>query len=161
MIEIERKFIVDLQHVDLSKADAVLHIEQAYLLRADSGSTRVRRQYEYKFGNAINKVVQLTIKRKINSISNREINVNIDEEQFNSLLSIRDGHVINKTRYVFAVGDLKWELDVFENTSKGLVIAEVELPSMTYEIKYMPTWIDLTKEVSEDPKYKNVNLASL
>jgi CYTH domain-containing protein len=48
------------------------------------------------------------------------------------------------------------ELDVFKGAHKGLIIAELELEDENTEIN-LPDWIE--KEVSDDPRYYNSNLA--
>ena len=50
----------------------------------------------------------------------------------------------------------RWELDVFEGANNGLVIAEIELVDADEEIE-LPEWVGA--EVSDDPKYYNLNLA--
>jgi CYTH domain-containing protein len=51
---------------------------------------------------------------------------------------------------------LTWEIDEFAGENQGLIVAEVELTdeNQTFEV---PDWID--KEVSDDSRYYNVNLA--
>ena len=48
-----------------------------------------------------------------------------------------------------------WEIDLFQGDNEGLVLAEVELESATQQFS-LPSWIG--EEVSEDPRYFNVNL---
>ena len=60
-----------------------------------------------------------------------------------------------KKRYCLKQGELTWEIDVFEGNLSGLIIAEIELPSIetTFEL---PQWIE--EEVTMDPNYLNANL---
>ena len=64
--------------------------------------------------------------------------------------------IIAKTRYLIEVGGKTWELDVFEEENKGLVIAEIELNSEeeTFEL---PVWAK--REVSHLKEYRNNFLA--
>jgi len=48
-----------------------------------------------------------------------------------------------------------WEVDVFEGSNKGLVVAEVELDSED-EAFSLPRWV--TQEVTDDVRYFNSNL---
>ena len=48
-----------------------------------------------------------------------------------------------------------WEVDVFEWSNKGLLVAEVELDSEK-ETFSLPNWV--TQEVTDDIRYFNSNL---
>ena len=69
--------------------------------------------------------------------------------------------VIHKERHVFPTGfdALKWEIDFFRGENEGLVIAELEMPKKNYVLKRKrrPAW--LGEEVTDDPRFKNKNLA--
>jgi adenylate cyclase len=51
-----------------------------------------------------------------------------------------------------------WDIDVFHGDNEGLILAEIELadPAEPFE---RPAWIG--KEVSDDSRYYNANLASV
>jgi adenylate cyclase len=51
-----------------------------------------------------------------------------------------------------------WEVDVFEGANAGLVVAELELAD-EHEAFPRPAW--LGDEVSDDPRYYNMNLAQV
>lgn len=63
--------------------------------------------------------------------------------------------LIEKIRYRVEWGGLIWEIDEFDGVNKGLILAEVELSEETQQIE-LPMWIG--KEVSDDPRYFNINL---
>lgn len=65
--------------------------------------------------------------------------------------------LVEKTRYKEKLGAHVWEIDVFHGDNAGLVVAEIELADPD-EVFVRPPW--LGKEVSEDPRYYNANLAS-
>jgi len=48
-----------------------------------------------------------------------------------------------------------WTIDIFEGENSGLVVAEIELKKEKEKFS-LPPWV--TKEVSNDPRYYNVNL---
>ncbi|MGD8616310.1 MAG: adenylate cyclase, partial [Gammaproteobacteria bacterium] len=52
-------------------------------------------------------------------------------------------------------GEQVWEVDVFEGANAGLVIAEIELGDEQQPFA-RPDW--LGREVSDDPRYYNMNL---
>ena len=63
--------------------------------------------------------------------------------------------IIEKTRYKIPMGDFVWEIDEFFGVNKGLIVAEIELPSEDTPFE-KPDWIG--DEVSGDPRYFNSNL---
>jgi adenylate cyclase len=65
--------------------------------------------------------------------------------------------LIEKVRYVLAVGAHTWEIDVFEGDNAGLVVAEIELRRED-EAFERPEWIG--DEVTDDPRYFNSNLVA-
>ena len=65
--------------------------------------------------------------------------------------------LIEKVRYVLAVGAHTWEIDVFEGDNAGLVVAEIEL-SYEEEAFEKPDWVG--NEVTDDPRYFNSNLVA-
>ena len=65
--------------------------------------------------------------------------------------------IIEKTRCLVSQGELYFEVDVFEGDHKGLVLAEIELPSETAKVK-LPSWIG--KEVTGQKAYYNSYLSS-
>lgn len=72
--------------------------------------------------------------------SNYEIEGDISEETFSSILDGRVVPHIRKTRYVWEDAQgLEWETDEFEGRLAGLVLVEVELES-DQEIDELPPW---------------------
>ena len=63
--------------------------------------------------------------------------------------------LIEKTRYIVEHEGFEWEVDVFEGDNAGLVVAEVELPSIDVRPP-LPDWTG--REVSDDLRYYNVSL---
>jgi adenylate cyclase len=68
----------------------------------------------------------------------------------------RQGGLIDKTRYGVMYEGRLFEVDVFGDKLAGLVVAEVELESEA-DVVEIPPWAG--KEVSDDPRYFNSNLA--
>ena len=62
---------------------------------------------------------------------------------------------VDKTRYIVEQGKFKWEIDEFYEENQGLLVAEIELED-EQEVFEKPEWIG--EEVTEDPRYYNVNL---
>ena len=86
-----------------------------------------------------------------------EYNLPLTAKAFAHLLPKCDGRIIEETRYRFPVEghpDLTAELDLFSGDLKGLVILEVEFPSVEAAVGFEPpSWFG--KEVTNDPAYHN------
>ena len=65
--------------------------------------------------------------------------------------------LIEKVRYVLAVGAHTWEIDVFEGDNAGRGVAEIELRRED-EAFETPEWVG--DEVTDDPRYFNSNLVA-
>lgn len=69
--------------------------------------------------------------------------------------------IVEKVRHEIPAGfdGLKWEVDVFSGVNAPLVMAEIEMPSKGYalEAHAWPDWVG--PEVTDDPRFKNKNLA--
>lgn len=69
--------------------------------------------------------------------------------------------IIVKDRFTIAAGfdGLHWEIDFFRKDNAPLVVVEIEMPAKRYPLKSqrLPEW--LGKEVTNDPRFKNSNLA--
>lgn len=165
MLEIERKFLVDKDKIDITKSNYKVFIQQGYLLRADTGSCRVRTEIVAHVDAEINDISnQITsyvmVKQKVSENSNQEIVFPITFSEAVELLEFNCTQpVINKIRYVFIIGKLKWEVDFFQNHKEGLVMAEIELQNLSEEEKnnlQIPDWV--IKEVTGEAEYYNVNM---
>jgi len=87
-----------------------------------------------------------------------EIEEETTREVFEQLWPLTEGRRVCKRRHYVPDGDLIWELDEF--LDRELVLAEVELPSVGFEVE-PPGWLQpvLLREVTGEPDYLNVNLA--
>lgn len=145
-LEIERKFRVvgdDWRRLAVSRR----RIRQAYLSMGGRTSIRVRIDTS---------TATLTIKTARPGAERREYEYAIPIAEAEELLLQREGEIITKVRYVVAVGELLWEIDVFDGENAGLVIAEVELADADQPIEPQP-W--LGEEVTHDRRYYNADLA--
>ncbi len=145
-IEIERKFLVKNERWrDCAISSSVL--KQGYLANQNNASVRVR----IARGKAY-----LNIKSKTLGIKRSEYEYQIPVEDADEMLQqLAEQPLISKTRYHVQHGDHVWELDVFDGENSGLVVAEIELKS-EHETFELPDWAG--EEVSDDPRYYNVNL---
>lgn len=147
-MEIERKFVPAQLPPDLTRWQAT-KMTQAYL--CTDPVIRIRREGDSYL---------LTCKGR-GLMAREEYNLPLSEQAFFSLLPKCDGRIIHKTRYrapVELAPSLTAELDLFEGELEGLVILEVEFPSVEDANSFIPpAWYG--EEVTENPAYHNASLS--
>ena len=145
-VEIERKFLLK----NDSWRDNVIRshvLKQGYLASSPLPTVRVRTSDDKAF---------LTIKGRTEGISRVEFEYEIPSDEAIEMLKLSAQTPIEKTRYIVQANGHTWEIDVFEGSNAGLVLAEVELDSEDEKIE-LPDWIDI--EVTSDPRYYNSALS--
>jgi CYTH domain-containing protein len=156
-MEIERKFLV--KSYDIPNGSISNNIVQGYIFDDGECSSRIR--IKTNDNNQKSQLSVLTIKKKISDIKRHEYEFDIPIDKAIRMLDHICKYKLTKTRYVVDYDqnkDLYWEIDVFDDENKGLVIAEIELRDENYPIVF-PSWIEIETEVTNDPKYLNSNLA--
>lgn len=149
MIEIERKFRVK-NTTFLENIKTSFKITQGYLNSDKNRTVRVR----IKDSQGV-----ITIKgvSSDNGLSRFEWEKEISYEDAVQLMSLCEGFVIDKTRFIVPFGEVVFEVDVFGGANKGLIIAEVELQSEN-QIFEKPDW--LGEELTGDERYYNAYLSN-
>ncbi len=145
-IEIERKFLL----ANEDWRQTVLRsnrIRQGYLGKIDKASVRIR--VEGAQANINVKSATLGMRRM-----EYEYSIPLDEAE-EMLEQLCEHPQIDKTRYIVEQAGHTWEIDEFYGDNEGLLVAEIELGSED-EIFEKPLWAG--EEVTEDPRYYNVNL---
>ena len=146
-IEIERKFLV-VGEGWRDHVEAETRLVQGYLSEEARTTVRVRIRGETAW---------LTLKGATQGISRLEFEYPIPVADAEILLrELAVSPLIEKTRYHVRHERHLWELDVFTGANAGLVLAELELTAVDEDFE-RPDW--LGAEVSDDPRYFNVNLA--
>lgn len=145
-LEIERKFLVDTEKLPVQILTDGEKIFQGYLCVEPARTVRIRTKGKRGF---------LTIKSANVGIVRKEFEYQIPIEDALELLKLCP-HVLEKIRYKIEHAGKIWEVDVFAGKYTDLILAEVELTAAD-EVVEFPAWID--KEVSDDPRYFNSNLA--
>lgn len=146
-VEIERKFLVDLG-AWRPQGPGVLY-RQGYLSPQKERAVRVRIAGDEAF---------LTIKGTAEKFTRLEFEYPIPLDDAAILLErLCERPLVEKTRHKEMFGDRLWEIDVFHGENEGLILAEIEV-SAEDETFERPPWTG--KEVSEDPRYFNVNLSA-
>jgi len=146
--EIERKFLVKRQPPDLERYRN-REIEQGYLAaQRDGRQLRLR-----KAGNRYS----LTFKRGRGTIR-EEWEIELTPAQFEQLWPATGGCRLRKRRYDVPFGQFVIEVDIYDGSNKGLIVAEVEFDSLEQCRDFQPPdW--LGREVSGQSRYSNVKLA--
>lgn len=145
-IEIERKFLVTtVPNLKNYKSE---HILQGYLSTDKNNEIRVRQKGEEYFK---------TVKKIYESGYREEVEEYITKDEFDKAWPKTKGKQVKKTRYYIPYQNQTIELDVYDNND--LVTAEVEFSQESEVEKFSPpSWFGA--DVTNDPKYKNANLAS-
>jgi len=99
----------------------------------------------------------LTIKGEAKGISRPEFEYEIPKADAAEMQkTICRDSLVEKTRYKVPFAGLTWEVDEFAGANKGLVVAEVELPSADHPVT-LPPWVGA--DVSQDKRYTNAELS--
>lgn len=148
--EVERKYLVPAVP-NTVQAWTATEVRQGYLaIQEDSTEVRIRdREGTY----------WLTVKRG-KGLERQEEEVRLTAEQFEALWPLTDGRRVQKTRYAGTVEGQPVEVDIYRGALRGLVIAEVEFPSVSVGIAFEPpSWFG--EEVTDEDRFKNQQLATL
>ncbi|HFD80304.1 MAG TPA: CYTH domain-containing protein [Gammaproteobacteria bacterium] len=146
-IEIERTFLVRDERWR-QDADGGEYYSQGYLSSDPQNCIRVRIAGERAW---------LGIKRATSALRRLEYEYPIPLQDAREILEqIVPRERIDKWRYHVPWGKHLWEIDVFDKANAGLVVAEIELQDEDEDFE-RPPW--LGQEVSDDPRYYNMNLA--
>ena len=145
-MEIERKYLIHNIPFDLNDYPH-REIEQAYL-NVDP-VIRIRRKDNDYF---------LTYKSK-GLLAREEYDLPLNAESYAHLLEKADGNILTKTRYEIPLGDhLIIEMDIFHGKFEGLILAEVEFPSLEEANSFSPPEY-FGEDVTFSTEYQNSTLS--
>ena len=155
-LEIERKFLIEMPDKSALKAhDArIKDMLQTYLIPAENETARVRMIRE---GDSVSYVK--TVKRRISNLSHFEDEREISLSEYENELKNRDTSkkTIEKTRYCIDFAAHTLEIDVYPFWTDRAVL-EIELSSEDESFD-IPDYLKVIKEITDDGRYKNTNLA--
>ncbi len=146
-LEIERKFLINIEKWNAIQKPKGEFILQGYLLTDPDKTIRVR-QTATK--------ATLTIKGLTSGASRSEFEYEIPKTDAELLLAEFSMSSVAKIRYTILFNGKVWEVDAFLNDNAGLFIAEIELTAENEEF-VIPDWIE--KEVTGDKRYYNSYLS--
>lgn len=156
-LEIERKFLIRMPDTETLRAhsERFIDIEQIYLLPdKGGGSCRVRRS---RCGEE--EKLYFTEKIFVTHVTRVEREREITHEEWDELLRRADParRPIVKRRWCVPYGGHTLEIDVFPFWDDR-AFCEAEL-SAEDEALSLPPWVEVIREVTEDPRYTNSALA--
>ncbi len=149
-VEIERKYLLS-GLPEAARVVTPIVIDQGWL-PGERLQERVRRIRDVD-GERYSRTVKLG-----RGVERLEVEEAADRDLFEALWPLTEGRRVSKLRYRIPEGDLVWEIDRFRDPE--LVLAEVELPDAEV-VPDLPAWLApyVTREVTGEPEYVNVNLA--
>lgn len=146
-MEIERKYLVTTPPAGYLSWPC-REIEQAYL--CTEPVVRIRRE---------DSAYYLTYKSK-GLLAREEYNLPLTGDAYAHLLAKADGIILTKHRYIKPIegSSLTIELDVFSGKYEGLMLAEVEFPSLEEAKSFVPPcWFG--EDVTMSGEYQNSRLS--
>jgi len=156
--EIERKWLIDFDKIpyDINSLFGVTaRVKQTYI--CFDPEIRVR-EYSELDGGVYGH--EMTIKTNLSEdgLIRDEVNIGINQEQYDNMMKKQEGNTINKIRYQFFADGQLIAIDVFEGDLKGLVYMEIEFANKEESDAFgNPSWV--IKDITNDIRYKNGHLA--
>ncbi len=156
-LEIERKYLIE--YPDIAELESLpncrrIEISQTYLTAPDGEERRVRQR-----GSDGHYMYYETIKKKISSLKRVEVERRLSQSEYLRLLMEADPEKrpIRKTRYCLTEGHRCYEIDVYPFWNDRAIV-EVELSDENEQVA-LPRRFKLIRDVTDDPSYKNSELA--
>lgn len=146
-VEIERKWVIDALP-DITGLKRVQIIQGYLVIHPNGDEVRLRRK-----GDALIQSV-----KRGSGLARSEIETTLTQQQFDTLWPATEGRRIEKTRFQIPHGDVTIEMDVYSGSLLGLIVAEVEFPSVEAAESFVaPEWF--REEITHNQSFKNQNLA--
>ncbi len=144
----------------------LIHIPDISYLDKLGGCSKVKMTLTYLNGSSEKCDIKLLLRdedgqkfyQKIIKGNNQKSTISLSAEEYIDELDNKmvDRNPIIKYRYSFIYHSVYYKIDIFED--KDFSILEVDLLS-SHETVHFPPFIEVLKDVSEDPNYKNYNLS--
>ncbi len=155
--EIERKYLIeypDKSVLERAEGVRIKRIEQTYLLAGAGETRRVRKMTE----KGVTRYIE-TRKYRVSDLRATEEEKALSAAEYDALLSLADPALrpICKTRYAIPYAGHTVEVDLYDFWQDRATV-EVELAD-EHEHTELPPYLHVIREVSDDKRYKNVNLA--
>ena len=150
--EIEQTFLLTGMPT-LPEHATILEIEQGYL-----SGPHAEDEERIRLTRSAQEVTYVRTHKRGTGLERLEFEEHISASKFEALWPKTQGHRVRKRRHVATHGALQWEVDEF--LDRGLVLAEVELPTAN-TVAPVPAWLApfVDREVTDDPAFSNRALA--
>ena len=169
--EIERKFLVNRIPDSMCPENKYKHsllrvavLEQGYLSTTGPNTSRIRIETPVTDkAETTKEYAYLTVKgKRAKDLTRPEFEYEVPASEGKAMLKLCKNNVVKKERRSVKMQtahfEILVELDIFRKNLKGLVMVEVEFPTAKAAKKFQPLeWMG--KEVTEDKRYTNKNLA--
>jgi len=178
-MEIERRFFIDensikpwrdctksssikqyyLDFTDFKIADDSLFYRDVFLVKVSPGEGEIISSSDSLVSRIrmVDGVAILTMKAKVSHASAIELEWGIKKESADGIIALKVFPHVEKTRYYWAgLDNLVWEIDEFEGSLAGLILAEVELVDENQSV-ILPPW--LGQELTGLSNWSNAALA--
>ena len=154
IVEIERKYIIEMPKTEELPECEETPILQIYLKAPEGVTHRIRKRC-YKEGAKYFE----TVKKRIDKISAYEDEREISESEFlEKSKEIKEGtKPLSKKRISFSYEGRVIEIDVYPEW-KRCAIMEIELPARECEVK-IPSYIKIIREVTGIKEYSNASMS--
>ena len=151
-VEIEKKYLIDKNKIPFNLTNTnIYEIEQTYI--SFSPEIRVRRIND---GESYSFAVKTHMTD--DGLIRNEMEENITEKEYNTLVKKKEANTIFKTRYQFLHEENIYAIDIFSGELSGLAYLEIEFTSKEEADNFkMPDWV--LEDVTKDIRYKNSYLA--
>lgn len=144
----------------------LIHIPDTSYLDKLGGCSKVKMTLTYLNGSSEQCDIKLLLRdedgkkfyKKIIKGNNKKSTISLSAEEYIDELDNKmlDRNPIIKYRYSFIYHSVYYKIDIFED--KDFSILEVDLLS-SHETIHFPSFIEVIKDVSDDPNYKNYNIS--
>jgi CYTH domain-containing protein len=146
-IEIERKYLLDIDQWNALPKPPGQYLRQGYLSTDPTKTIRVR---------VTDTNGWITIKGLSVGAARAEFEYGIPQQEATELLDMFAVAGLTKIRYKINYKGMLWEVDEFLADNLGLIVAEIELKD-ELQLFDIPDWI--SREVTGEEKYYNSNLS--
>jgi len=156
-LEIEKKFL--LKALPNKKYDDKYLIDQYYWKNKSNIWERARTYHSEISGDSYIHTIKKSVSKSVNIEDEKELTKDEFEIFRNKCIRDPNSRFISKERYIYKYGDLKWEVDNFDNGYR-LIVAEIEIPKKSYRV-VIPDYISdvLLMEVTGLKQFSNRNLS--
>ena len=155
--EVERKYLI--KYPNISYLESLPNCQKIDIMQTYLGSVSGKERRVRARGQNGQYIYYLTEKEPVSSGKRVEIERRLSQEEYVKYLMEADPtcHTIKKTRYCLSYNSVYYEIDVYPSWNNQAFM-EIELRDENDIVRF-PEFIEVIREVTDDPKYYNRELA--